>query len=243
MDDSFIKRATRVTSFNLMPSDFTSLRYKKEIQHIFHLHFFPNFNLDSTLKNLKTDKDNFNRLVNKLKQEDKELFLKLHSYNLKGVGPGEATLFFLINEAHLGGGSSAGVDLVDGSSKYEVKAVKVNTTGIKMASDFKLGGTVDLSDIMIDLNSLREKSNVGGSKTEISGERIGQIKNKYPEQYKLIEDEYSKRAYNYFKGHKTIFMYNSGPNIGEIAAIKEIKKNEIFIERVTSGTVKPKIKL
>jgi hypothetical protein len=37
--------------------------------------------------------------------------------NLPGVGPGEATLYLLTQEGVLGGGSSAGVDLIVGNKK------------------------------------------------------------------------------------------------------------------------------
>lgn len=237
MDKDFIKRATRITSFNLKPSDFTDLRYKKEIQHLFHTYFFPKFDVNQTLDSV--DQSRLNTLINKLKAEDRDMFSKLHNYNLKGVGPGEATLYFLLNYAHLGGGSSAGVDLVDRSGKYEVKAVKVSGG---VASDFKLGGTVPLSEIMTDLNNLRERLKLAGSKTEISGRLTDEMRTKAPKEFKLIEERYAKLAYEYFKGHKVIFI-NNGNNLGYIEAIKEVKERDITIERVTSGTVKPRVKL
>ena len=50
LDTEFLKRAQKVTSFNLQTKDFESLKYKSEIQHLFHMHFFPKFDLDNTLK-------------------------------------------------------------------------------------------------------------------------------------------------------------------------------------------------
>ena len=238
MDGDFIKRATRITSFNLKASDFTDLRYKKEIQHLFGTFFFPKFDLKSTLDTV--DMNRLNTLIAKLKAEDKEMFSKLHNYPLKGVGPGEATLYFLLNYGHLGGGSSAGVDLVDRSGKYEVKAVSVSNG---VASNFKIGGNVPLSDIMLDLNSLRERLKLGGTKTEMSGKIMAEIRSMAPDEYKKIEKRYSERAAEYFKGHKAIFINNSPANLGKIEAIKEVRKEDITIERVTSGTVKPLIRL
>lgn len=238
MDGDFIKRATRITSFNLRPADFTDLRYKKEIQHLFGTFFFPKFNLNQTIDSV--DKNKLNTLISKLKVEDKDMFSKLHNYNLKGVGPGEATLYFLLNYGHLGGGSSAGVDLVDRSGKYEVKAVKISSG---LASDFKLGGTVPLSDIMLDLNRIRERLNLGGSKTEMSGKIMDEMRKKAKDEFNAIEKRYAKAAYEYFKGHKVIFINNSPANLGTIEAIKEVTLNDVTIERVTSGTVKPRVKL
>lgn len=242
LDLEFVKRAERVTSFNLTTRDFQTLKYKKEIQHLFNKHFFPDFDLSKTVD--KIDMTRINNLIGELKKEQGgKMLASLHSYNLKGVGPGEATLFFLCNTAHLGGGSSAGVDIVAGSDKYEVKAVKVSAN--RIASDFKLGGTVPLSDILVRLDKLREKTGVGGSKTEISGERMAAMQRKAEFEYNEIERDFAKIAYNnYFRSHEIIFINNaSGPRLGYIEAIKQVELKDIMIERVTSGTVKPKVKL
>ena len=50
LNTEFLKRAQKVTSFNLQTKDFESLQYKAEIQHLFHMHFFPDFDLDNTIK-------------------------------------------------------------------------------------------------------------------------------------------------------------------------------------------------
>ena len=244
MDLDFIRRAEKVTSFNLTTKDFQSLDYKQEIQHLFNKHFFPEFNLDSTIDNV--DMVKMNRLISELKQEQGgQMLAKLHSYNLKGVGPGEATLYFLCNKAQLGGGSSAGVDILVGTDKYEVKAVKVSSTTPRTASDFKLGGTVPLTDIMVRLNKLREKTSVGGSKTEMSGSVMMAMQRAAAFEYKEIEQMFAETAYNnYFKNHEIIFINNAaGPRLGYIEAIKQVEKKDIMIERVTSGTIKPKVKL
>jgi hypothetical protein len=97
LDMKFINDALKVTSFNLSPSDFTTTKHKKEIQYLFNSHFFPKFDISKTLNNV--DQTKLNRLITQLKAEDSSMFSKLHNYNLKGVGPGEATLFFLINNS------------------------------------------------------------------------------------------------------------------------------------------------
>ena len=53
LDATFLQRAQKVTSFNLTSKDFISLKYKKEIQHLFRTHFFPKFNLDNTISTLR----------------------------------------------------------------------------------------------------------------------------------------------------------------------------------------------
>jgi hypothetical protein len=237
MNADFIKRATAVTSFNLVTKDFESTTYKAEIQHIFQMFFFPGFNLSNTTKNVDIQKLNAN--IQKLKAEDFEKFKKMHAYNLKGVGPGEVTLYFLVNDAHLGGGSSAGVDLVVGPKKYEVKAVDVSSAGF--AFNFKLGGTFDLSDVVAGLLELKKKVGVGGE--GVNKAALDTIRKKYPKELKLLEEKFVDRAYeNYFKNHEIIFIQNSTRKIGEIAAIKSVKKEDI-LERLTSGVIKPMVKL
>jgi len=241
MDLDFIKRAEVVTSFNVTSSDFTSLKYKKEIQYLFNKHFFPKFDIKKTINGV--NKDKLNRLIAELRSNSSTMLAKLHGYNLKGVGPGEATMFFLINDAHLGGGSSAGVDLIVGNKGYEMKAVKVSNDNL--ASDFKLGGTVPLSDVIVELVKLAAEYKLGGTKTEISGSIISMMREKAPSKFKEIESMYADIAYeNYFKSHEIIFVNNgSGSKLGNIESIKKVQKKDIMIERLTSGTVKPKVKL
>jgi hypothetical protein len=242
MDLEFINRAQKITSFNLNAKDLQSLKYKEEIQYLFNTHFFPKFNIKKeTIQGVNINK--LNNAINILKSQDSSMFAELHKYNIKGIGPGEATLFFLIKNAYLGGGSSAGVDLIAGSEKYEVKAVNITSDGF--ITNFKVGGTVPLSNIITFLNILREKFNLGGSKTEISGSILASRKEKAPKDFAKIQTAYADVTYNnYFKNHEIIFINNAtGPKLGNIEAIKQVNKADIFIERVTNGTVKPKLKL
>lgn len=239
LDLEFIRTAERVTSFNIAVSAFQNLNHKKEIQHLFNKHFFPSFDIDKTIKNIEMRP--LNLLIDELKRIDSNMFSKIHNYNLKGVGPGEVTLYFLVETCRLGGGSSAGVDVLDSVSKYEVKAVKL--TPDRVASDFKLGGTAPLSGIIQDLNTIRERLKLGGTRTEMSGSIMADMRRMAPAEFNAIESRYSKIAYDYFKGHDVIFINNSPSKLGRIEAIKEVNLKDVSIERVTSGTVKPKIKL
>ena len=243
LDLDFLRKAERVTSFNIVTKDFESLAHKKEIQHLFNKHFFPGFDLSKTIN--RVDKNALNKLIAELKAEDSRMFSKLHGYNLKGVGPGEATLFFLIDNAYLGGGSSAGVDLVVGSGKYEVKAVQTTKTiDGTLAYDFKLGGTVRLDDITKRLVRLLEFRKIEGSKTEIKKSTIDKLRNddESSADFFSIEESYRKRAAEYFKNHEVIFINNSKTGkMGNIEAVKKIKHTDILIERVTSGTIKPMV--
>lgn len=242
LDADFIKSALEITSFNLSTLDFMSLKYKKEIQFLFGTNFFPKFDLSKTIKD-NVIMNNLNHLISNLKHENTHMFKKLHGYNLKGIGPGEVTLYFLIDECCLGGGNSNGLDVIVGSKEYEVKAIKV--TNDKCAIDFKLGGTINLSSVMSALIDLKNGIHVDDSKTEINATTIKTLKENYPNDFFKIESEYAEIAYEeYFKKHPVIFINNSkSAKVGNIEAIKNVTLSDIMIERVTSGTIKPKIKL
>lgn len=241
IDMEFINRAMKVTSFNLKPDDFISLKFKKEIQYLFNTHFFPSFDTSKTIKGV--NKDKVNRLVDELKSISKSNLFYLHTYNLKGVGPGEATLFFLIDDAHLGGGASAGVDLVAGTKKYEIKAVDIDAAG-KEVSNFKTGGTFDISRLIARGMDLKKR--VGATGEGVNKAAIQKIIEKLPDEWKQLESDYQDAAYNnYFKDHEIIFMNNmkSKADFGKIIAVKRVKKEDIMFERITSGTIKPKVKI
>lgn len=237
----FIRKAEKVTSFNLVEKDFTSTKFKKEIRYLYVKNFFPNFNTNLFTKQVKADK--LNKAITALKKEDATRFNNLMGFTPGGLGPGEVMLYFLIDDAQLGGAGSAGVDVVVGSNKYEVKAVKVSKE--RFASDFKLGGTVPLANLITSLNVLREKLGLGGSRTEMSKSIIDQMKTQARSEYAKIEQAYQDIAYNnYFKNHEIIFINNnSGPQFGTVEAIKQVYMPDIMIERATSGTIKPMVKL
>jgi hypothetical protein len=244
LDLKFIDRAERITSFNLDAPDFQSTTHKKEIQYLFQKHFFNDFEISLNALDF-VDLNSLNQLINKLKEVNKEMFANLHRYSINGIGPGEITLYLLLNNSFLGGGSSAGVDLVVGSEKFEVKAVQVMRVNDHLAAyDFKLGGTVRLDDVTQSLVKLLNYHKMDGSRTEIKKSTINVLRNEKDKQIEFaqIEDKYRKRAYEYFKDHKVIFINNSkSAKQGNIESIKNINETDIMIERVTSGTIKPMV--
>ena len=242
LNKDFLRKAEKVTAFNFTPRDFKSLNNKKEIQHLFNKHIFPHFDLSKTLETV--DKDGLNVLIEELKGENPTEFLKMHNYNLKGIGPGEVTLFFLVDSGYLGGGSSGGIDLLcSGTDKYEIKAVVVDKN--RIASDFKLRSAVNVAGVMSSLTELQFATLGVGWPSEISKRTINQMRILAPAAFKDIEITYAAAAAEYFKKHKVIFINNSKnmSKVGTIEEIKLIRKKDIMIERVTSGTVKPQIQL
>ena len=237
LDKSFISSALKVSSFSLSASDFTSLKNKKEIQFLFKTYFFPNVDFN-TLDRL--DVNEFNALINKLKSKHAKEYINMHKYNLKGVGPGEVSMYVLINNAKLGGGSSAGLDIIIGNEEYEIKAVLETTDGYMI--DFKLGGTFNMTDIEAKFIELAKKVDPRVT-SEIKATLVREIQRKYPAEFNAILELYRARTYDsYFKNHPIIFVKNSSKDMGKIISVKTVKKEEIFIERYTSKTIKPKIK-
>ena len=249
LDTEFIRKAEKVTSFNIAAADFTHLKFKNEIQHLFQKHFFPGFDLSTASDSTSITARDANRLIDKLRTMDFSAFNNLHFYNLKGVGPGEATLFFLYNKAHLGGGTSAGVDLVCGSNKYEIKAAKLDKDG-QFVSGFKLGGTVPLGDLVDEAVSYKNAmgfTTAGKGQSEVNKTQMEAIAKEYPKQWERITKEYAKRAFQYFENDNVIFMNNNNSNgrltraAGGVITVKRVKQADIGLDVITQGTMKPKV--
>ena len=190
-----------------------------------------------------------NLLVNILKNDDKEQYEKLHNLQLKGVGPGEAVLYLLTKDGHLGGGSSAGIDLVVGSSKYEVKAVKWKSKAKKdYVADFKLGGNIPgMTQLEADLQ--RSFYEMGYTSTpgapEIKGSLFALFKKENPDAYNDLEKRYQNLAQSYFGSHDTVFIQTESnqPDFGEIISIQRVQGSDIEMERYTSRSLKPIVKV
>lgn len=207
---------------------------------------FPSFSPEKALETITVN--GYNKLVALLKKDDASQYEKLHNLSLKGVGPGEAVMYLLTKKGHLGGGSSAGIDLVDGASKYEVKAAKWKSKTRKdSVSDFKLGGgLVGMTQIETDIQDLAFRLGLKprGS-AEISGKVFEEMKKMDPNKYNEIESRYQKLAGSYFGNHNTIFIQTekNQPDFGEILAIKKVKPSDITMERFTSKSIKPIVRI
>lgn len=247
MDTDFIRRATRVVSFNLTAADFQTTKYKEEIQSLYYQHMFPSFNPSMALTNLtKTD---YNKLIRLLKSDDKEQYNKLHSLPIKGVGPGEAAIFLLTKEGVIAGGSSAGTDIIIGPKKYEVKAVEWQSTVTRThVMNFKLGGSIpgmaqfeaELQRAFFDL-----KYTASRGEPNIPGSVFKRFERENNQLYRSYEKKYQTLAMQYFSNHPIIFIQNkeNQPDYGEIISIQYVLPENIKMERYTSRTIKPIIKI
>lgn len=252
LDAEFLQRAQRITSFNLGSTDFTTLKYKAEIQHLFHVHMFDKFNLDKTIKGHPTV-DGLNKLIKELKRLHPKQFTSLHNYNLKGVGPGEATLFFLLDDASLGGGSASAADININGKAYEVKAGNYNAKQ-RAYKDFKLGGTVPLEKMVAKAFELRnivdpelKMSRQGtAEKNGVNGQQIEAIlkdRQLAADWNRNVEIPYGKEASKYLNKNDLILMVNTTPKaeIGQIYHIGRVDPKKVKVDVITQGTIKPKI--
>lgn len=258
LDLDYINKCSVSNAFKIDTKDLQSLTFKSEIRFLITRKYFPELQTsDIFLPNITTAKE-LNKSLSTIASLNPGAMLDLLQLNAgSGLGPGEALLYFLLDGVTIGGGSSAGVDVIDGGTKYELKAVKLRKNDM-MLTDFKLGGTVDISGIqkkLMDLKiaMLETLPNVKeGEKTGINNDHIKAFQNSKVKKvikergltnYEDLEKEFQELAYNeYFKAHPIIFMGSKGANkseFGRIFAIMDVQKEDIRMHQVTSSTIKP----
>ena len=263
LNTEFISKAERVISFNLSPNNFTNLEFKNEIQYLIKKHYFPKFDLSKTIKGQPTVKK-LNALIEPLKSKYPSMYNKLHNYNLKGVGPGEATLYFLLDDGYLGGGTSGGIDMTVGSTPYEIKAALVNSQKTHV-SGFKLGAGVDYKRIITELMKMKDEYGIkttGKGKEEIPGKSgIMVMRERDPQKMAKLDKEFQKECRDYFGNKQVIFISNNSsskidkefPDAGKqkvlsasggtIISIQKVNPLKCQIQVVTQGVIKPIISL
>ena len=257
LDLDFIKNASTSNTFKLDAKDFQSLKYKNEIRFLISKRWFPDLQM-SDLFLSAIDLNSLNAALNTIHSANKSGFLELLQEEPKGMGPGEVLLYFLLDNAHLGGAKSKGVDLIDNGTEYEIKAAKRNaTTGTLY--NFKLGAVKGISKIASKIMDLKEEllkfypdmdegEDTGVKKIHLEGFKsnkfLKHIKNTKLEGWDALLIEFQKAAYQgYFKNHPIIFVGSktaSKDEIGRIYNILDVQQKQIGMS-VTSGTIKPRV--
>lgn len=258
LDLDYINKCSVSNAFKIDTRDLQSLTFKSEIRFLICRKYFPELQTsDIFLPKITTAKE-VNKSLSTIASLNPGAMLDLLQLNAgSGLGPGEALLYFLLDGVTIGGGSSAGVDVIDGGTKYELKAVKLRKKDM-MLTDFKLGGTVDISGIqkkLMDLKKamletlpkVKEGEKTGINKDHIKAFQNPKVKKVIKERgltnYENLEKEFQELAYNeYFKAHPIIFMGSKGANkseSGRIFAIMDVQKEDIRMHQVTSSTIKP----
>jgi hypothetical protein len=239
MNHEIIKELGLPKTFSFESVHLKDTSLKKEIRHIIYSNFFC---LDDYLSTEKMCHLELNLYIEKLRHCNQKGFLNLYGYNMPGIGPGELMLYVLNDHVSLGGGTSAGLDIIHKDQGYEAKAAKhkksLNGVSGSFYSDFRLGGTVDTEDIMPRLRELAEVE-----KNEISNSKMEAIRERYPIAYSLLEDKFRQVCTDYFTSHSIVLFNNSNNKLikGKIAFIGNIKPEQIYLDRVSSNSIKPAI--
>lgn len=241
LDIEFLKRAEKVSALNLSISDFKSTRHKKEILFLFKKNFFPEVDFSGISKDGEFSKEKFNSFVDKISGPN--LPMIFNYLEGAGVGPGEVVTYLAFEQCTLGGGNIS-ADIHFPSKTYEMKAAKLSEGYL---SDFLMGGTFNLNEVETKFFELARKAEVFDTPASISKSKTQKMKQMFPEEFKQIESKYAEICYKqYFSKHPIIFLGSkdsSNATKYKCIAVKEVKENEIYIERYTSKTLKPLIKL
>lgn len=258
LDLDYINKCSVSNAFKVDTKDLQSTEFKSEIRFLICRKYFPELQTSDIFLPKITTAKALNLSLDIIESLNPKAMLELLQLNAgSGLGPGEALLYFLLDDVTIGGGSSAGVDVIDGGTKYELKAVKLRKNDM-MLTDFKLGGTVDISGVQKKLMDLKKAmletlpKVKEGEKTGINKDHIKAFKNpkvkkvikeRGLDDYEKLEKEFQQIAYdNYFNAHPIIFMGSKGANkseYGRIFTIMNVKKEDIRMHQVTSSTIKP----
>jgi hypothetical protein len=260
LDLEFINQKSVSNAFTLKAKDLEITTYKNEIRFLIARRYFPGLDVSGITMDKVGTAAAMNKALNTLYKLNPAGFTELLEREIAGLGPGEVILYFLLDNVQLGGGNSAGVDIIDNGTPYEVKAV--NKTSDGKLVNFKLGGTVNISDVQSKILKLKaellkfDPSIAEGEKTGVnndhmkgfeSDEFIEHCKNmKIRDSFKDLNDYFQKIAYDgYFKNHPIIFMGSksaSRADKGRVYDIVQVTKKMVGIHKVTNGTIKPYVK-
>jgi len=232
----FIKRAMKVTSFNLREKDFHDDSNQEAIRYLYYQNLFED--LPDLYVN-DVDRGRLNNSIKKLKRS--RYFNDLFTYKVGDVGPGEVMLYLLVTGAGLAGQRTSG-DLTVRGKSYEIKGCKINRQD-RMYVDFDLGGTVTTDDLSTEIKKLAVDNGIitNPNESEFPKSKMQALRQAAPGQMENIENMYRQRAGIYFSRHDAILMSTSLADRGEIYEVGTIVPQRIGIERVTRKTLKTTI--
>lgn len=254
LDGDFVKKALKLKAFSITSKDIKSLKYKKEIQFVVRTTWFPSLDLGATISSTKFDKNEHNKLLNKLKSIDKNNTANLIHYQMAGIGPGEFMFYFMYDNVTIGGGSSKGVDLKIGNNSAELKSIKIAGSRSKFVpagwiSGFFMGGAVDTSALANKIHKEMQVQGIpkGGSGTglEYAGSAMAELKRKAPAKYAAFEREFGQLAKTYFAKETVVFINNTSTQstYGEILHVGPVDPKNVKMEVITQSKIKPMVKI
>lgn len=224
-----LESATKYMYFNIDRKLFQTIDYKDEIKRLFEKHWFL-----EEIKQLTVEKESDIKLLNTYIiyiKNNINLFNRLFHYPLKRTGNAEVMLFLLIKNSFLSNISSSGTDIVVNNNHYEIKHCVVSKKYKSQKlyyNNFKLGNSFCPRLIINAIEKYFDKIPKGSEMAEAR---------KDPK-FLEIENEYRHLVYNeYFSKHNMLFIDKHG----EIKFVGKVKKENIFIDTITEGTIKPMI--
>ncbi len=224
-----LSKACDYMYFNLERKLFQTLEYKDGIKELFEKYWF-----FEEIEQIFIQDENDIFLLNKYIlyiKNNINLFNRLFHYPLKRTGNAEVMLFLLIKNSFLSNSSSCGNDIIINDIEYEIKncvvSRKYKSEGIYF-SNFKLGNSFCTRNI---INNIEDYFGEIPRGSEIAAFRE-------ESEFLKIEEEYRTVVYNeYFSKHNMIFIDKEGI----IQFVGTVKKENIFIDTITEGTIKPMI--
>lgn len=216
--------------FNLDRKLFQTIEFKEEIKELFEKHWFHE-NINQI--NITNENDIFllNKYILYIKNKNINLFNRLFHYPLKRTGNAEVMLFILTNNSYLSSSGTSGNDIIINDIEYEIKNCIVSRKYKNESfyySNFKLGNSFCVRSI---INNIENYFN-----SVPKGSEIAEARN--DSKFLELEEEYRNVAYNaYFNKHNVIFIDKSGI----IQFVGKVRKEDIFIDTITEGTIKPMI--
>jgi hypothetical protein len=224
-----LESATKYMYFNINRKLFQTVDYKGLIKELFEKHWFL-----GEINQLTVEKESDIILLNNYISSIKNngiLFNRLFHYPLKRTGNAEVMLFLLIKNSFLSNISSSGTDIVINNNHYEIKHCVVSkkyNTNKMFYNNFKLGNSFCPRPVVNNVENYFGKIPKGSEMAEAR---------KDPK-FLEIESEYRDLVYSeYFSKHNMLFIDKHG----EIKFVGKIKKENIFIDTITEGTIKPMI--
>ncbi len=215
--------------FNLDRKLFQSTEFKDEIKELFEKYWF--FEKIEQLT-VKEEKDIFllNNYVLYIKNNIK-LFNRLFHYPLKRTGNAEVMLFLLLKNSFLSNSGTTGNDITINNIEYEIKNCIVSKkykSDSLYFSNFKLGNAFCIRNI---INNIENYFKLIPKGSEIAEARKDS-------EFLRIEEEYRNVVYNeYFNKYNLLFIDKHGI----IHFVGKVQKENIFIDTITEGTIKPMI--
>lgn len=224
-----LSKACDYMYFNLERKLFQTLEYKDGIKELFEKYWF-----FEEIEQIQIQDENDIFLLNKCIlyiKNNMNLFNRLFHYPLKRTGNAEVMLFLLIKNSFLSNSSSCGNDIIINDIEYEIKncvvSRKYKSEGIYF-SNFKLGNSFCTRNI---INNIEDYFGEIPRGSEIAAFRE-------ESEFLKIEEEYRNVVYTeYFSKHNMIFIDKEGI----IQFVGTVKKENIFIDTITEGTIKPMI--